>query len=394
MRDSVVILGVSHRTAEASVRDALARASQRQDLHAWKNALPEGSGVVLLSTCNRVEWVISLPTSKERSAFSSLKNQIALFLKNWCEWSGLSYEEFESVTYFLEGSAAIEHLFRVAASLESLVPGEPQILGQLKAAYQASEKEGLAMSALKRTFNGAFRVAKKVRRETHIGTGSLSVASLAARELLERLKSQNLTAPKVLVIGTGKTARLFIQHFQKESKRIVFRESPEILITGRTPEKVALLAEEFSATFVIWEDRYQAILKADGVIGAVSVDEPVILSDKLQEVRREVKSQYLLDLSLPKSIDSLCHQLEGVRVLDVDSLRFQVEKNFGSRREGLEDAEEIIALGIQYHIKKHRDRPRALQEAAQVEESCSFYCSSEEDTHDLESHRFQVASSL
>lgn len=356
-KNGVSILGVSHRTAELTVRDALARALQNRSLNGWVNFISHKVGAVVVSTCNRVEWVIS-ESPKDGQEGPDACSMIA---EKWREESGLSEEEFNSVTYRLKDAAAIDHIFRVTSALESLVPGEPQILGQVKSAYFHSRDNRLIDPTLESLFNDAFRVARKIRRETEIGTGRLSVASLSVDALLDTLipaASRDGLPAHVLMLGTGKTARLFLRHWKKKADRLPDHVDRKLYVTGRTWSKVFKLANECCAEPVPWEERNRYASKATAIVGAVSVTSPVFMKEDI-ELNPEGGSdacfhKVMVDLSVPKSLDPEFKSDPRFKCIDVDALRNRVEKDLANRQSSFQKAEELVSEGIRYYLKKKR----------------------------------------
>ncbi|HVA78824.1 MAG TPA: glutamyl-tRNA reductase [Candidatus Binataceae bacterium] len=332
MEQTVFILGVNHRTAAVAVRERLAFADSdiAPALARLKNRAGQVSEAAILSTCNRVE-IIGVAADPARA------------LEECAEWvaadRGVALEAFADALYKLDGRDGARHLFRVAASLDSMVVGEPQILGQVKLAYANAAQAGTVGLVLHRAFHKGFSVAKRVRKATLIGHGSVSVSS-AAVALAGKI-FDSLADKTVMLMGAGKMAELTARQL-----RALGIES--LIITSRTFDHAVALARELGGTAVPF-DNYKPYLKiADVVIGSVAVTRPVIASDEFEAIikERRYKPIFLIDLGVPRNFDERMNSLENVYLYDIDDLAQVVHKSRGEREREAEKAEEIVELEL------------------------------------------------
>jgi glutamyl-tRNA reductase len=333
MEQTLFILGVNHRTAAVAVRERLAYADGdiAPALARLKNRAGQISEAAILSTCNRVE-IIGVAPDPGRA------------LGECAEWvaadRGVALEAFADALYKLDGREAARHLFRVGASLDSMVVGEPQILGQVKLAYANAAQAGTVGLVLHRAFHKGFSVAKRVRKATLIGHGSVSVSS-AAVALAGKI-FDSLADKTVMLMGAGKMAELTARHL-----RALGIES--LIITSRTFDHAVALARELGGTAVPF-DNYKPYLKiADVVIGSVAVTRPVIAPDEFEAIikERRYKPIFLIDLGVPRNFDARMNSLENVYLYDIDDLAQVVHKSRGEREREAEKAEEIVELELE-----------------------------------------------
>jgi glutamyl-tRNA reductase len=325
---TLFILGLNHRTAPVAVRERLAYAEAEvpQALAKIKQRVASVSEVAILSTCNRVEMVgvatDSSQASEELAAFIAEDRQVGLPV-------------FGEALYRMEGREAARHLFRVGASLDSMMVGEPQILGQLKLAYTEAARAGTVGLVLHRAFHKAFSTAKRIRKGTLIGHGAVSVSSAAvalARQIFDRLSDKT-----VMLMGAGKMAELTARQLQS-----IGIES--LLITSRTFDNAVTLARELGGTAVPF-DNYRPYLKiADVVIGSISVTKPIIGPDEFDAVIRErrYRPMFLIDLGVPRNFDERLNSIENVYLYDIDDLGQVADKSRAVREKEADKGEEIV----------------------------------------------------
>src|SRR6266481_9168558 len=329
MDQTLFIVGINHRSAAVALRERLAFADD--DIVAALGRLRESSAVVaeaaLISTCNRVE-VVGVATDAARAADEALK-----FLS---ADRSVAQTEFADAIYSFAGRDAARHLFRVGASLDSMVVGEPQILGQLKLAYaQASEARSVGL-VLHRAFHKAFTVAKRVRKGTLIGHGSVSISSAAvalAGQIFDTLKDKT-----VMLMGAGKMAELTARHLSALGIQ-------SMLITSRTFDRAVALAREFGGTAVPY-DNYKPYLKmVDVLIGSVSSTKPILGPDEFESVIRErrYRPMFLIDMGVPRNFDERLNAMENVYLYDIDDLGAVVTESIGDRAREAAKAETIVA---------------------------------------------------
>jgi glutamyl-tRNA reductase len=333
MEQTLFIVGVNHRTAAVAVRERLAFAEDEfvLALRRLKEHAPAVAECALLSTCNRVEFVAV--ASDPARATAEIIEFIAADRR-------VEQSAFADALYRFEDREAARHLFRVAASLDSMVVGEPQILGQVKLAYAQAAEAGTVGMVLHRAFHKAFSVAKRVRRATLIGHGSVSVSSAAvalANQIFDTLSDKT-----VMLMGAGKMAELTARQLKS-----IGIES--LLITSRTFDRAVALARELGGTAVPFESYKPYLRIADVVIGSVAATKPILGPEEFDAVVRErrYRAMFLIDLGVPRNFDERLNALENVYLYDIDDLGKAVEKSLGEREREAEKAEEIVELELE-----------------------------------------------
>jgi glutamyl-tRNA reductase len=306
MDQALFIIGVSHETAPVAIRERLAYAESELigALARLKVQAPSVSEAALLSTCNRVE-LIGVGSDIESAARETVE-----FLR---ADRGTDLSMLVPALYRLDERAAVRHLFRVGASLDSMVLGEPQILGQLKLAYAHAAQAGTAGLVLHRAFHKAFLVAKRVRKTTSIGHGQVSISS-AVVKLAEKIV-RNLHDKTVMIVGSGKIA--------ETTARSLDRIQPgKLLITSRTFNNAIKLANEVGGSAVPFEHWIDHLKTADVIIGSLSVTMPVLGPKEVYTALsdRQYRPLCLIDLGVPRNFDEQLKSLEGVYLYDIDDL--------------------------------------------------------------------------
>ena len=335
------LLGVSHRTAPVELRERLDFSSR--DLGAAVEALTTRSFAaesVVLSTCNRSEiYVVSNDPARARQ-------NIVEFL---CDYHRLPAEAFAEHVFAHADLAAAEHLFRVAAGLDSLVVGEPQILGQVKDAYQVASERRCVGPLLTKLFHWSFGVGKRVRSETALGEGAISVGFAAvalARKIFGKLDGR-----RVLVIGAGDISTLTAQHLQAQG-------AGEIVITSRTPAHADALAAAVDGRTVPWVDMTSALGDADIVITATGSQRPIVTRTHIEAAtgRRRQAPLFIIDVAVPRDVDSSVGDIEQVFLYNVDDLQTIVQENLSKRGAEIHRAEAIIAEEVARFTEWRRSR--------------------------------------
>jgi glutamyl-tRNA reductase len=321
------LLGVSHRTAPVDLRERLDFSSR--DLSAAAGAIaakPSMSEAVVLSTCNRSELYVA--TTDPASAREELVSFIS-------EYHHVSAPTFQPHLFSLENSAAVAHLFRVAAGLDSLVVGEPQILGQVKEAYQGSAASRCVGPVLSNVFRWSFGVGKRVRTETALGEGAVSV-SYAAVALARKIFGR-LTGRRVLVVGAGEISSLTAQHLRAQGVG-------EIVITSRTHAHAEELAAVVGGLAVPWEGMTKALGSADIVMTATGSQRPIITRAQLEAAQghRRGMPLFIIDIAVPRDVDPAVGEIEQVFLYNIDDLQIIVEENLSRRAAEVERAESIV----------------------------------------------------
>jgi glutamyl-tRNA reductase len=326
----LLALGVDHRTAPTAVREALAFEGARLDegLDALRTAVP-GVEAVILSTCNRVELYVATGDDDARPEVEDLAAWLAGF-------HGVPAATLAGHLVAHHDEAVVGHLFRVAASLESLVLGEGQILGQVRDAYRAAAARGAVGPILHGLFQRALRVGKLVRERTGMDQGRLSIASVAvdlARDVFDSFGDKT-----VLVVGAGKMADLTLQHLST-------LKPGRVLITNRSFDRACEAAGRRGAQAVPFDRLDDALTEADVVISTTAAERPIVEHARyaeLQRRRRGGRLALILDIAVPRDFDPRIGDLDQVLLYNVDDLRAQVEQNLRRRRAQIEPAQELI----------------------------------------------------
>ena len=311
---------------QSYVRSALSR------LHGY-SAVEEG---VILSTCNRVEVVAA---SRNCQAASE---EIGRFLDGQRVERHAAPLDGHVYTYL--GADAVRHLFRVAASLDSMVVGEPQILGQLKAFYDAAQEAGTVGAILHRLFHRSFSVAKRVRTETGIGNGAVSVSSVAvdlAKRIFDRFDDKT-----VLLIGAGKMADLMARYLQSSGVR-------SMMVTNRTFDRAIALAEKIKGSPIRFEDFPRYLKLADLVIGCAGVSDVIIDAPMIDRVLRDrkQKTMFFIDLGDRRNFDPQINDLDNVYLYNIDDLKSVADDNLQGRASEAEKAEDIVREETQSFLR-------------------------------------------
>ncbi len=333
MDQALFTLGVNHRTAPVAVRERLAYA-ENEVVPALVRLKRESSSLTeaaLLSTCNRVE-IIAVTSDLGLAA-----EEMVRFLG---AERGIAPESFSEALYRLDGREAVRHLFRVGASLDSMVVGEPQILGQIKIAYAQAAQAGTAGLVLHRAFHKAFSVAKRVRQATLIGHGSVSVSSVAVNLVGQIFDT--LADKTVMLIGAGRMAELTARHLKAHGIE-------SLLITSRTFDHAVAMARELGGTAVPF-DGYKPYLKiADIVIGSLAASKPVLGTEEFETIVRERRYRpvFLIDLGVPRNFDERLNSIENVYLYDIDDLGAMVRQSRGEREREAQKAEAVVELELE-----------------------------------------------
>ncbi len=318
------LLGVNHKTAPVEVRERLA-IPERQLPDALQKLMtvPGVTEGLILSTCNRVEI---LAQTSNGSA------DLRYFLKQYFKIDPVPYEPH---LYELRQGAAIRHVFRVASSLDSMVVGEPQILGQVKEAYATARAAGAVQSHLDLLLTRAFAVAKRVRTETAVGSSSVSVASVAV-ELAGKIFG-SLQGKHVCLVGAGKMSELAARH-------LVAQGAGPVFVANRTYERACALAERFGGHAIRFDDLYEHCERADIVI--TSTGSPVAIFKREHGERflsrRKNRPMFFIDIAVPRDVDPEMNKLDGIFVYDIDDLQDAVSSHVEDRKKEAEHAESII----------------------------------------------------
>jgi glutamyl-tRNA reductase len=332
------ITGLNHTTAPVEVRERLAfdAASLPDALHALKRKPGFLEGMIL-STCNRVE--IAVAADDGAASVDEFLAEVRLVSREW----------ISPYLYRFDDRAAIQHLFRVASSLDSMVVGEPQILGQLKAAWEIARAEGAVSGFLDGLLMRAFNVAKRVRTETDIGSNAVSV-SFAAVELAREIFGQ-LRDKTVMVVGTGKMSEAAARHLHRCG-------ASRILVTNRTEERAHEMAQVFGGEVVPYTSFVAALPGVDIVLASSGAPHYILTKDQMKKVieARRNKPVFVIDIAVPRNIDPAVNELDNVFLYDIDDLQRVVANNLQHRKEVANQAELIVEEEVEQMIARLKTR--------------------------------------
>ena len=335
---NLLLLGVSHRTAPVDLREKLDFSSG--DVGAAVQELASRASVpecVVLSTCNRSE-VYAANENLDRTR----RDIIDFFV----QFHGLPAEAFSEHLFTLEGREAVEHLFRVAAGLDSALVGEPQILGQVKDAFHKASERHFTGPLLRSLFDRSFIVGKRVRNETALGEGAVSVSFEAvaiARKIFGRLEGR-----RVLVVGAGDISTLTAQHLRTSGVG-------EILVTSRTGARAQALAEQVDARAVPWRELSATLANVDIVVTATGAPRHVITRSHIETAtRRRSQPLYIVDLAVPRDVEPSVVDIEQVILYNIDDLQTRVQQNLTSRASEMERAEAIVHEEVAGFLARQR----------------------------------------
>ncbi|UCD88789.1 MAG: glutamyl-tRNA reductase [Desulfobacterales bacterium] len=323
----IVLLGLNHKTAPVELRECIAFSQEEADkaLKTFQES-PAIGEVVLISTCNRVE--ILLTTDNKPNAVDTVKMLLHGF-KN------IPTAEFEKALYIHDGDDAVRHIFRVASSLDSMVVGEPQILGQIKEAYKAATVNKTSGVLLNKLLHRTFFTAKRVRSETGIGDHAVSI-SYAAIELGRKIFG-SLEGKKVLLVGAGEMAELAVEH-------LIRNKAKNIIVANRTFERGVKLAKRFDGKAVRFEEIPDCLQIVDIIIGSTGSPDLVVRRNQVKKVMRIRKNRplFFIDIAVPRDIDPEINKLHNAYIYDIDDLKDIVDENIENRQQEAMKGERIV----------------------------------------------------
>jgi glutamyl-tRNA reductase len=328
-----IALGLNHQTAPLALRETVAVTAEQlpSALNSLK-ALPGVNEATVLSTCNRTEIYAQIEPGGDAQ------------LRQWLsERHHVSNDVLQTYFYQHDDDNAVKHLFRVAAGLDSQILGEPQILGQVKQAWQSGRDAKVIKGPLDRLFQQTFAVAKRVRTDTQIGLHPVSIAYAAVR-MAQRLFSE-IHKATVLLIGAGDTIELSARHLTDARVK-------RLLVANRTLEHAQRLASQHGGVAVSLHDLSRHLFEADIVISATASREPILdkATVKMALAQRRHRPMFFLDLAVPRDIDNAVSELSDAYLYTVDDLEQVIEDNRASRREAADEAEVIIDLQTQHFM--------------------------------------------
>ena len=332
----VLVAGLNHKIADVDVREKLAFTGSKLEEGLLRfSGLPEVDEAIILSTCNRVELYANV--SEAEKASESIKTFLS-------EFHNINRDSLDKALYFYHDIQAVEHVFKVASSLDSMIVGEPQILGQLKDAFDLALSKKTTGILLNKLMKKAISAAKRVRTETRIAENAVSI-SFSAVELAKKIFT-DLSKKVCMLLGAGEMAELAAKHLISNGVR-------EVLVANRTFERACFLAEEFHGKPVKFEEFLQEMVRADIVICSTGAPSYIVMKSQMQKVMKERKQRqvFIIDISVPRNIDPEINDLENVYLYNVDDLQGVVDSNLFERQKEAEKAETIIAEELETFVK-------------------------------------------
>ena len=330
---TLLAVGINYNTAPINIRERLAFPAENLD-NSLKNlwSIQEINEAAILSTCNRTEF------------YYQAENDDQSALVNWlAHTKNINPSEFTPYLYSYTDSQSIRHMFRVACGLDSMILGEPQILGQMKNAYHAANQAGTLGKNLSKLFQHTFSAAKKVRTDTAIGSSPVSVAYAAvqlAKQIFDKLEEQT-----ALLIGAGETIELTARHLYQHG-------IGRIIIANRTYDKAHALAAQFNGYAIALSELPNHLAEADIVVSSTASQLPILGKGRVESAikKRKHKPMFMVDLAVPRDIEAEVEQLRDVYLYTVDDLQNTVNQNMDSRRRAAEQAEEIIDTQVEHFL--------------------------------------------
>ena len=323
----IVLLGINHETASVELRECLAFSEEETAdalvlLH--KNQFIKEA--LIFSTCNRVEVLIV--TEDRTKGTDAAKEFLSEFKK-------IPASQFEDALYVYKGDEAVQHIFRVASSLDSMMVGEPQILGQIKEAYHRATLKKTSGVILNRLLHRTFFVAKKVRSETGIGDHAVSI-SYAAIELGRKIFG-TLESKKVLLIGAGEMAELAVEH-------LIRNRTGEIFVANRTFKRGVELAKKFKGQAIRFEELTNYLKEVDIIISSTGSSDYILRPEQVRKImpNRRNRPLFFIDIAVPRDIDPKINRLNNSYVYDIDDLKGVVDENIGDRKAEAVKGERIV----------------------------------------------------
>lgn len=336
----IVLTGLNHKTASVAVREKIfAGCQEKKDLLSGLKSISGVEEVLYLSTCNRVEIIASV--AEDGLALKELSNFLATS-------GGLTQAEAAGCFYEYCNEEAVRHLFRVASSLDSMVMGEAQILGQVKDAYREAMEKYSTGVVLNRLMHCSFRAAKRVRSETAIAINPVSV-SHAAVELAKKIFG-TLTGKKILLIGAGEMAEL-------TGTQLIEKGAQSIIIANRSFAQAELLAEKFHGEAVPLDSLDKKLIEADIVISSTGSPNFIVTADMLRKIHHQRKNRllFLIDIAVPRDIDPAASSLENVYLYNIDNLQDIVDENIHARKKEAVKAEAIVDEEVTRYVNWQKE---------------------------------------
>lgn len=323
----IAVVGLNHKTADVELREKLAFSGPKLEEGLRRIRTIQGiRETAIISTCNRVE--IYLHVQDIEKAYAAIKDFLV-------EFFDIRRESLDTALYLHEDLSAVKHIFRVASSLDSMIVGEPQILGQLKDAFDFALEKKTTGVLLNRLLKKSISVAKRVRTETRIAESAVSI-SFAAVELAKKIFT-DLEGKSFMLLGAGEMAELAAKHMMNNGVQ-------DIIVANRTFERGCELSREFNGRAIRFEDFPSELVHADIVICSTGAPTFVLLKEHMQKVMKERKQKpvFIIDISVPRNIDPGINDMDNVYLYDVDDLKGVVDTNISERQKEAAKAEAIV----------------------------------------------------
>ena len=333
---TLLAFGINHNTAPLAIRERVAFAPDTLEQALLQARERAGlSEVAILSTCNRTE------------IYAASDAELDALLAWLLDHTQMNAQAFSRCYYCFRDADAVGHMMKVAGGLDSLVLGEPQILGQMKSAYAVASQAGTVGATLHATFQRVFGVAKRVRSETAIGENPVSVA-YAAVTLAQQIFS-DLKEDTALLVGAGETIQLVARHLKEQGIR-------RLVVANRTLERAEVLSREFGAEAILLADIPEHLHRADIVISSTASQLPLLGKGAVESAlkKRKHKPMFMLDIAVPRDIEEEVGALDDVYLYTVDDLHAVIDQNKKSREAAAGKAREIIAEGVAEYLKTQR----------------------------------------
>ncbi|MDY0206083.1 MAG: glutamyl-tRNA reductase [Pseudomonas sp.] len=333
-----IALGINHKTASVAVRERVAF-SPEQLVEALRQLcrVVGSREAAILSTCNRSELYLEMENVQPQAVLEWL-----------AQFHDVPVEDLQACAYVHQDDNAIQHMMRVACGLDSLVLGEPQILGQIKTAYAVAREAGTLGPLLGRLFQATFSTAKTVRTDTAIGENPVSVA-FAAVSLAKQIFT-DLGNSQALLVGAGETITLVARHLHEQGVK-------NIVVANRTLERATLLADEFSGQAIVLADIPDALVHSDIVISSTASQLPILGKGAVERALklRKHKPIFMVDIAVPRDIEPQVGELDDVYLYSVDDLHEVVTENLKSRQGAAKAAEELVVQGTSDFMQRLRE---------------------------------------
>jgi len=330
---SLLALGINHKTAPVEIRERVVFGPDhlQEALHGL-TACPEVQEAAILSTCNRVELYCEVADANSAAVIDWLRR-----------YHHLDAKQFDNYLYIHPDALAVRHMLRVASGLDSMVLGEPQILGQLKDAYAAASHAGTVGAMLNRLFQHTFAVAKHVRTDTAIGSSPVSVA-FAAVSLAKQIFG-DLAGNTALLIGAGETIELVARHLKENG-------IGHIIVANRTVERAQNLATQFKGVAIALPEIPEQLANADIVVSSTASPLPILGKGAVERAikKRKHRPMFMVDIAVPRDIEPEVADLPDIYLYSVDDLQEVINENLQSRREAARQAEEIIDTQVEHFM--------------------------------------------